>query len=337
MINFFLILLVVMLHSENVWNRFRTFRPARWNVFIQDFFSGGVCFIAVPLFFCISGFLFFEKEMKGPDFRKRIIKRIRTLLVPYLLVSLIAIILFLVLQSVPFLQKYFNNQLQTDLPSLLKTWLVTPLAYQLWFLRNLFIGALISPLIYLLLKQFRHFAILIMALAWFLIDELFLHNIILCLLFFSFGGYLRMFRFEKINGEPERKFNAGLWLLLWAGLIILAMKVRLPFFTYSLANVSICVGIFTVWRLFDSSRVVGLFERKPVGLLLPLTFFIFLFHEPILTIIIKLMFSFGGAKDTVSISAYIVAPVVAIGICVVAGWFLRKYIPPVYRLITGNR
>lgn len=56
------IIMVVFLHSYNVTVKFSpgnmSFNDG-YNVFIQNFFSQGITRIAVPIFFCISGYLFF--------------------------------------------------------------------------------------------------------------------------------------------------------------------------------------------------------------------------------------------------------------------------------------
>ena len=64
-----------------------------WYDFLINFFSEVLPQIGVPLFFIISGFLFFYRvDFDSNVYQKKLRKRVRTLLIPYLLWNLIAIL-----------------------------------------------------------------------------------------------------------------------------------------------------------------------------------------------------------------------------------------------------
>ncbi|APW37491.1 hypothetical protein RD110_10060 [Rhodoferax koreense] len=53
--------------------------------FVQDFISNGLARTAVPLFFVISGYLFFLKEgWSFEHYQNNVISRVKTLLIPFL-------------------------------------------------------------------------------------------------------------------------------------------------------------------------------------------------------------------------------------------------------------
>ena len=60
-ISFLLMIMVVNIHSYNLL----PIIPKGYNTFIQDLFSQGFSRIAVPLFFIISGYLFFLNIKEG--------------------------------------------------------------------------------------------------------------------------------------------------------------------------------------------------------------------------------------------------------------------------------
>ena len=101
--------------------------------------------IAVPLFFFISGFLFFYgvNVFGKSEYWYKLKKRVKRLLVPYLLWGVFAIlvkyIFFLFGENCAYLfDGYFKCIYYV---------LWNPISYQLWFVRDLFLVVLISPLI----------------------------------------------------------------------------------------------------------------------------------------------------------------------------------------------
>ena len=86
-ISFFLIILVVLLHAQMLS------LSSGVNKIIQTIITQEITRIAVPLFFSISGFLFF-RNYKTPFnvfYIKKLNSRIRSILIPYLLTSIHAL------------------------------------------------------------------------------------------------------------------------------------------------------------------------------------------------------------------------------------------------------
>ena len=100
-LRFFCIVVVVLLHAVGSPMDGREVISYHNGVYdtIRILFSEGFCRIAVPTFFLISGYLFFFKleEWSTDIWFNKLKKRVRTLLIPYLLWNLIAIIVSLML------------------------------------------------------------------------------------------------------------------------------------------------------------------------------------------------------------------------------------------------
>lgn len=136
-----------------------------WNYRCQEFISGMLGRCAVPLFYVISGYLFF---LKVPDGMKsiyaKIQKRIRTLLVPYIIGCLFFVLFGVIIAVTPGISKYVNGSVmplfsepfhQIICSIFYDSGSGTPCAFQLWFLRDLILIVATSPIWYFLLKHLR--------------------------------------------------------------------------------------------------------------------------------------------------------------------------------------
>ena len=113
---------------------------------MQRFFGGvGISGVANPLFYFISGYLFFMCMTKVSECLPKIKKRIRTLLVPYLLANTIAFAMYAALDGIsrmsPALYNVVNFHIldwfKLDLPTILYNVYWGPVAFQLWFVRDM--------------------------------------------------------------------------------------------------------------------------------------------------------------------------------------------------------
>ena len=130
-------------------------------------FSQHIAPLAIPFFFFISGYLFFKTGQFSPDiYIKKLIHRIQSLLVPYilwnLLYLLLAIIIGLFAGKIPILDIIFDNMSFSN--GLKAFWdisliqggssLAAPIAIPFWFVRDLMVAMVFSPLIYFGVKLF---------------------------------------------------------------------------------------------------------------------------------------------------------------------------------------
>lgn len=136
-----------------------------WNYRCQEFISGMLGRCAVPLFYVISGYLFFLKVSDGmKSIYAKIQKRMRTLLVPYIIGCLFFVLFGVIIAITPGISRYvngsvmplFNEPLHQIICSIFyDSGSGTPCAFQLWFLRDLILIVATSPIWYLLLKHLR--------------------------------------------------------------------------------------------------------------------------------------------------------------------------------------
>lgn len=130
--------------------------------------------VCVPLFFLISGYLFFcnikwfDKNAYGMKLRKRA----RSLLEPYLFYNALAVCLFAIMGLLkPDLQSGVVPPLSEWSPTLVASLFWNygnnlPMVPQFWFIRNLMVIVLLTPVLYWLIKRVKLVVVLILGALW---------------------------------------------------------------------------------------------------------------------------------------------------------------------------
>ena len=158
-----LIILVLYIHS-NFHDYSHEILGMRFNHILQNVISVGLGRCAVPLFYMISGYLFFlNTENRISVVFNKMKKRIRTLLIPYIIACLFFPLFYWVMELIPIAGKYINGDgisilFRESFSEILLTLFYrgnntsVPLAFHLWFLRDLIVIVAISPLLYFVKK-----------------------------------------------------------------------------------------------------------------------------------------------------------------------------------------
>lgn len=314
-----------------------------WNYRCQEFISSMLGRCAVPLFYVISGYLFF---LKVPDdgmksIYAKIQKRIRTLLVPYIIGCLFVVLFWVMIAITPGISKYVNGSVQ---PLFNKPFYQiicsifydsgsgTPYAFQLWFLRDLILIVATSPIWYLLLKHLR----------WILIVTCFgltyaqIHFVpFFALFWFLLGGQLVQVKKQIYVGASLTMLSTVTFLLL-----SIVQLFRPDMIDWELVKIPIIIlGLASIWGLYDLvlGKDIKLSEHSWLATACQFTFFIYLFHEPTLNIVRKLIIVVLGKNEYGYLVSYLISPWIFTICFVIIGLQFRKYLPKVYHVCTGGR
>lgn len=304
--------------------------------FFELFFSEGVSRIAVPFFFIISGYLFFYNfNGTKSEYISKGKKRIKTIVAPYFFWSIFSFFFYFILESNSitgdFFSKYqFENY---SIRNYISTIVLYPIAYQLWFLKDLLLLLVFTPLIFILIKKFDYYVLLPLFTIW-----IFEYNLIIVspesLLFFYFGSYLSIKQKNILfNGSILKTILMNMMWLLLIGLktTLVVTEITADKSAFGLHKTSILVGILAFWTLFDiSSKKVKNTSSK----IYTLSFFIYVMHEPLLTIMNRVCSYY---LSTNPLTLYLVSPSITILCCIFIGLFLKKRAIKFYYLITGGR
>lgn len=229
-----------------------------------------VCQCAVPLFFVISGYLFFIniQSFSFQTYKKKFISRIKSILIPYLIWNALYI-LFHTIQSFAFpaqmaaLGKTVIQEF-TIMDYLSCFWRNSvmgagneyfPINIPLWYLRDLFVMCLITPAIWLLLKYLKQWFVVILAAIYLFADwkGLCTGLSINGLLFFVVGSY---FGFLKV-----KEFRLSVCYIISVPVFALLL-VTCVFFanTEILHHLLILIGCIAIVTIFTASNKMERFE-----------------------------------------------------------------------------
>ena len=347
-LRFFCAALVVLIHSVGVpvnGTEVVSYHNGVYDT-VRIFFSEGVGRLAVPLFFLISGYLFFIglEEWNKEKWLKKLKRRGKTLLIPYLIWNLIAIFF-------AFFLLYFRSRMNgTETPTMVgwyhevgglrAFWDATvgnyPYNYPLWFIRDLIVIVVAAPLIYLCVKRTNFIGLILLFILYFfeknptcpgLSAEGFF--------FFSWGAFFSIRRLDFT--EPFRKH--------W----IVATCLAVPFLIMMVLTYGNNDDLWEYARkglaLFGCPATIGivslLFERKRLKVhhtLSNSSFLIYAAHARIVLPIVEGALGKMAPRSPLGlIVSYFAEASITVAILVLCYYCLSKWTPKSFSFITGGR
>lgn len=328
---------VVILHSNNLED------PSVLNIntLIQNFIGQGIVRIAVPMFFLISGYLFFYKFKPSKEaFLNKYKKRFKSLFIPYFLWCTGWLVILYLVELTSFGRAMFSDRIVADynMAELFKNTYIYPLPYQFWYIRALMINVLISPIIYYVIVKLKDKALPVIVVFWFF-DVIYYPILMFAVgACFAIGDYDLNFKEYRNKGYL---FGIGYLLSIILKMILIYMP-QIPNHEYILLlseNLIILCGVPFAWFVYD---VIGekfryKFDLSKEMKLAKYGIFIYFFHIPLQSIIKKLWFKVMQISNISSLIIFFVAPVITITICALVAIFMRKYMRKTYMVLSGGR
>lgn len=351
-ISLFLMLGVVFVHSYNYADRYLTPTTAISEgknpcAMFEYFISNGLTRFCVPMFFMISGYLFFRTfNLSLKCYGYKLKSRFFSLVIPYIIWCAVSgLFLYLIslsdLSSLPIVTEKVGVTSRTGILGIYN-WFINPASFQLWYIQQLMIFTVLSPVIYWLLKYTRGLITIPFVLLW-LCDFSYIISSE-AMLFFMLGALIAIFSKESFVLQKESRLFTLIVSLLWIGVnIIKTFLAAMPeennkalyISKMGLSKASVVLGIAAAWLLFD--HIFKRIENKKGLLLLSShTFFIYALHEPLLHICYQLGLGLGASNPS-HISLYICLPVSVIAFSVIVSMCVRKLCLPLHKVLTGGR
>ena len=208
-------------------------KPGDAGFSVMYLFSQVVCRICVPLYFLMSGLLFFRNTrgiFNAHTYKTKLTKRIKTLLIPYLLWNMAGFIFLAAKVHLPqffpglagtelnltsFLDSFWDFRYTEETVSDPNAPAGVPINYPLWFIRDLIIVDILSPVIYILANRLRYAFPIIMLILY--IGNIWIYGIvgleINAFTFFSIGAFLSINNINPIKYVRHLKWIPIVYLL----------------------------------------------------------------------------------------------------------------------------
>lgn len=329
---------------------------------IYALFSQGICRVAVPIFFLISGYLFFINITTWNTnlWLLKLRKRVKTLFIPYVLWVCIAVCLYIVVFC---LKAYINN----DIPDCI-SWIsergwwrvfwdngrysctphtnilgwhiykALPSNYPLWFIRDLIILNIISPLIFCFVRCTQKWGLLI-------VFVLYVLDI--------------WYPYEGLNGEGFFFYSLGVYYgVNGLNLVNFCKKYEVVSYIISILLLVCCVLTFyidgrllyrIIRNIFTMSGTISMFcivsnilakrKFKTPKLLIESSFFIYTTHTLLIKDVVIIILSklIPYTTSIAMISKYFLTSIMTVSICVLLYVIMKRVAPKILSVLIGGR
>ena len=312
--------------------------------------------ICVPTFYLISGYLFFKglEKWNWNVYLNKLKKRIKSLLLPFLIWNTISFLLpafssirhegWMGLQRFLAENGFWHLYWDCQAWNLDRTNLfggtnlsTSPYCVPLWFLRDLMVVCVCSPLIFLLFKYLRICGLILLSLCY--ISGVFIPVSgfsINAFLFFGVGGYCR------INNIDTTKISYNYRNVIYVVAIILWIVCTMlnghntelgdlvyPFYVMVGCMATINLATYLVDK--KNVRIPEMLSRA--------SFFLYLLHSiMVISLVSKVaIFIFGDKNPILMTLSYLFVPLMTIAVCLAIYTLLNKLSPSILKVLIGYR
>ncbi len=337
LLRFPLIVCIVMLHVE---------LPVQSGVFpiydsVRFCMRDGIGNLGVPLFFFISGLLFFYYgDFNLNIYKNKMKKRLKTLVLPYILWNLLFMGASLFVQL--FIPTLNNQKLLKDyslIEFLDSFWHYNGIAYDcpihshLWFLRDLIVMSFFSPLIYFIHKYTKFGGIVILTICYVIGIKTGITGLgVKSWLFFGLGTYFGVNKFNvaKLSYLYIKPLLIISSILFFLTYIVYYNHLQL----YYIQRIYYVVSIFTVFGIvaFIVSKHSDISSKFA-----EYSFFVYVFHGFIISPLNQLYSSIIPLNTITCILSLFVVTFVATVISIFFYIFLKRFAPKALSLSVGGR
>jgi surface polysaccharide O-acyltransferase-like enzyme len=333
--NLFATILIVALHYG-----FKDIsRGYNLNYFIVEAVTNGIARSAVPIFALISGYFVLNKVSTLKGYQRIISTKIHTLVVPYLAAS--TLVFFSSVAGKAILNQEQGQLL--DLSLILYRVVAHPLATQFWFLRDLIILIIISPVLFNMNKYFHYGIGAFLFVCWFMDIQLFpivagWHIVnVETIFFFWLGGTILRSSFNFHALIFCKNTTKSIVTITWFMVIAFRIHIDPDFSVWYIRNYTIeSLILYKLAILLGTINLLQLSSivRKNKYLIYAsgLTFFVYLFH----TVPLRHFTVYTNRIIEAPYLFYINFPV-ALVLVFLCAYIAAKYFPLFYNLVSRGR
>ncbi len=335
-LRFPLIFMVITLHGYSVVQL-----PGNHSTFFHSVYPFALWFgeTGVPVFFFISGFLFF---LSHKTYLEKIKARCHSLLIPYILWNALLLFAYIVAFVVGNPQdingKNMSDFMWTDYLRLFwdrgsyDNGNFVPLLCPFWYIRNLLILSLISPMIYIMNRYLRERYLLAVIIWWILTP----HNAFIpqSLLFFSLGAFFSIQDKNPLSLFIQHKTLFISLCLLLAGADIITHTAFPTAINLQIHRFALIANIPVLFLL--AHHITTKEKLSPAASYLSNSaFIVFSIHYPIVVMLRKGCIQlFSDSNDFIQITLYFVCIIITTLLSLL---FYQVLPTKIKNILSGNR
>ena len=330
-----LVIFIVAVHSEKGLQAYYAHVPDALRALLVVF-PHNVFRLCVPIFFSISGYLFYlTYKPTTAAYGRMLVKKTRTILLPYLLFNALTIALIFIFNKVPYIGD-INGLYREGVLKYLFGLYRFPAVYPLWFLRDLYVYFILAPVFYIVSVEIPLLGLVVFWAIWMFVPQAGLPVELSGVFFFYTGCLLAR---TGADLDAARRFTIPVCALYVAVLLAVSWVEYyqgFPPIYHMLYRHDMILGTAALWLLTGYRR----FGESPFLLRLSgISFFVYLTHEPILSYLIYVTrFVFHPTSGTlVGLGYMLLLTALTFALCVCLGRLLARYAPGAYALATGAR
>ena len=209
-----------------------------------------------------------------------------------------------------------------------------PLNAPLWFIRDLMVVVISTPIIHYIIKQTKYFVIATLAILSFIPGVQIPH--LGAFLFFSMGAYLSIYNKDMVT-EFGNHFKISMVIYpIFSLLTIIAIKENNSILQHIFKQISVFGFLVFAYNL--SIYLLKNTRVRPGNILPSASFFIYVSHILIFMRVTKVVFMFIKPDNGVEIvSSYILSVILTVSSLLAVFVFMKKYTPRVLQFVTGRK
>lgn len=293
--------------------------------------------VANSYFFMISGYHFYYGISKE-KIRGKLHRRIKTLVLPYLIAVCLSIFYYFMISVVPGLMERLGMPLISWTPELIVCQFLNPtFDYPLWFANYLILFSYFSPVLFWVYNKRRLSYIVLVLLIGTNVFSLVNNSYYNWLSVYYLGGFIGFNTKEFTNGLSMSKNNKSQWLVYVGLFAITIMMVIEEVFNFSnfASRVYMYFSPFILWEIVGR-KIRRDYKSIKIRWWMSITFFVYSYHVFILPVITKIIKMILPSNPITAILSFVVSPLLTYGILIVAAKIL-KLKPMLWNLINGGR
>ena len=294
--------------------------------------------VSIPLFFLISVFLFFVNVefFNVGCYKNKIIKRMSTLLMPYLYWNTFFIFFIFILQLIypdcmgekkMIIDFTFHDWIDAY-------WELSNGLIPLWYVRDLMIISLLSPIIFFLIKKTGFALPVILGILYFSNELKYVPGLgTRCSFLFTLGAY---FGIKKINFFILFKRKIFLITAFYVLSIIIDASLWRKGLVFPIVNqITLFLGVVSISSIFYI--LTDAFKLRLPKLWVEASFFVLVFHMFVIYIPAKFWPLFIPVNIVTVYLMQIFIPIFISFVCVSVYWCCKRYLPRLTSIIVGHR